>query len=788
MSEPRTVVAAACGVGLALLLASGAAADAVAPVLDRELPDLDRGLPAVLDLDSGGLALAQQPAAFANVEEYKAALARLGDLAYDDVQGGLLFLAAGFALPLGTAKPGEAELLELSERLEPRVFLRGSELAPGSWFAVRTRAGKLSLALVVTRTREAIRLRWSAPRSAQAPVRTAGVDAIAAVPTARLSSALLPPLGEAPESVLRLATGGLVAGPALPEPFLPRELGALVDAVGRKGDLAYFRLRSGMLIVAAGKLAQLGTGPVAALAGRDLRPRLRERSTVASNALIPGSVLLVETTRGQHALVRVDAVEPEGLRVTWLLQSDGSAVFRDLAAFDATFEIADPKVLDRLLLAAAARGDSAALRRLLALGADANATRGRDARPALVLAVIDGDVSAVAVLLEAGADPAGAGSLGWNALQVAAQLGRVELVEALLGAGADPQTRTPEGKDALQLALDSPRQSLALIRLLRRHSETPDSLALAARVGDLAALGALLADGAAVDLPREDGQTALQVAAAAGQPAAVRILLAAGADPGIESEAGDSALLAAVAAGQVETAALLIEHGGVSDAQMNAALYRANENGSPELVGGLLRGGADAGRDQGKGLSPLDHVLQYGSESVVAVYLENGYALSAAAAARLGLVEQLTTLLEQGVAPNEASADGRVPLQHAIENDQIDALRVLLDHGVAADAPLPTWDRRSPLHEAAARADVDVVALLLDRGADANQLDRVGRSPLYDAVAHGREDSVRVLLEHGADPNLAPAGEALIDMTSRESMRTLLASHGAHSSEASPPD
>jgi ankyrin repeat protein len=206
------------------------------------------------------------------------------------------------------------------------------------------------------------------------------------------------------------------------------------------------------------------------------------------------------------------------------------------------------------------------------------------------------------------------------------------------------------------------------------------------------------------------------------------------------------------------------------------------------VAGALRRGGPAAARDGGEGLSPLDHALQYGSESVVAVYVDNGYALSTAAAARLGLVEQLTTLLEQGVAPYEASADGRVPLQHAIENDRLEALRVLLDHGVAADAPLPTWDRRSPLHEAAARADADVVTLLLDRGADANQLDRVGRSPLYDAVAHGREDTVRVLLERGADPNLAPADEALIDITRSESIRTLLASHGARSSDAATPD
>ena len=81
-----------------------------------------------------------------------------------------------------------------------------------------------------------------------------------------------------------------------------------------------------------------------------------------------------------------------------------------------------------------------------------------------------------------------------------------------------------------------------------------------------------------------------------------------------------------------------------------------------------------------------------------------------------------------------------------------------------------------------------MVGLLLDRGADAKRRDRVGRSPLYDAVTHGREETVRVLLEAGADPNLAPAGEALLDVASRDSIRALLASHGARSQADSPAD
>lgn len=761
------------------LLTAGLEAAAALPVRDRAIPDLDQPIGAVLDLATGELAIAPRPNSFANVEDYKAALARLGDLAYEDAQGGMLFVASGLALALGDETPQASSLRNLDGRLQARTFLRRAELEPGAWFAVRSRTGALSVARVVSRTGAAIRLAWSPPQPAKKPLNPLWIDSIAALRPAHIQHGVLPPLGGAPETVLRLSDANFLVGPAVPQPFSAKALGSLANAVSAVGDLAYLRMRSGRLVVGSRKVARLGTGPVAALSGRDLTERLHEKAFVSEDALTPGSVLLIGTTDGHHALVRIDAVEPVGLRISWLLQPDGSARFPDLAAFDASFETPDPRVLDGLLLAAAARGDAADMQRLLALGANANTGIGSGARPALVHAVIDGDAATIAVLLAAGADPARSGDDGWNALHVAARLGRTEIVEALLAAGAELQARTVDGLDVLEVALATPGDNVELIRLLRKQPGTTDTLTLAARVGDVAAVRSMLATGADVDRPQDGGRTPLEIAAAFGQFDAVSLLLEAGADPSIETESGRSALVAAAAGGHVEAVALLTEHGGSTGIQQKEALFRANIDGSAELARVLLEGGARADERGQQNLSPLEHAMRYGDDALVDAYVERGFALDMATAARLGRMERLDALLEAGHDPGHAAPDGRSPLQLAIENHQPEVVQLLLQHGVAADAPLAAWDRRAPLHEAAARADTRTVNLLLERGADANRLDRVGRSPLYDAVVHGRTENVRVLLEAGADPNLAPAGEALLDVARKEDIRTLLADHGA---------
>lgn len=784
----RVAIRAVAWLGCLVILGgtpmSGVASDLPATSA-ASLPDLDRGLPGVLDLTTGGLAGAPQASDFADSRAFEAAISKRGDLAYDDAQDGTLFIASGFAAPLGTRVPKPQEVMNRIRALEPRRFLSGVDLAPGSWLGVRTRAGQGALLRVVDRTSEVIRVRWVVAATPGGVLRSADIEALAAVSAPRITSAWLSPLQESGGPVLRLADGHLAPGPVVGAPFSAERLASLPSAVGEVGDLSYFRLRSGMLVVASGRLARLGSGAMAALESRDLRPRLRRVSFLPSEELSPGAVFLIETRDQRHALVRVDAVEAERLRLSWLWQSDGTARFRGLARFDASFERPPAEALEHLLLKAVARGDRAATQKWLALGADPNTRRGRGARPPLVHAVLSGESSVATLLLEAGAAPAVEGVDGWRALHVAAQLGAHEMAELLLSAGADPDASTPMGQTAFEIAAASPRRSLALLRLLRQSSQQPDSLVRAAEVGDLAAVSNLIALG--VDLEETEGgsRSALRVAASSGQAEVVRLLLAAGARWRRGASHTRGPLLEAVDGRHVATVVVLLEHGTPSRDEKLAALARANELGSPDLVRALLAAGVPADADAGAGLSAIDQALQYGSRALVDVYVERGNPLTPAAAARLGLVEPLRALLEAGALPTAAGPDGRLPVQQAIANGRLESLRVLLDGGADAAEPLPTWDRRSPLHEAASAVDPRLLALLLDRGGDVNRVDRVGRTPLYQAVAHRREAAARVLLEHGADPNLAPEGEALLDFARTEEMRALLTRYGAESA-ASP--
>lgn len=136
----------------------------------------------------------------------------------------------------------------------------------------------------------------------------------------------------------------------------------------------------------------------------------------------------------------------------------------------------------------------------------------------LAAAAAKGDTQAVKTLLSEGADPNTAN--GFTALSLAARAGHTDIMKILLAAGADPNLRSGG------------------------NNWTP--LMHAIHKGQKEAVLTLLDAGADVDATTKRGRTALMMAAGYGYTEIVQVLLDHGADPYSEDTHGDNALTMAV--------------------------------------------------------------------------------------------------------------------------------------------------------------------------------------------------------------------------------------------------
>lgn len=113
---------------------------------------------------------------------------------------------------------------------------------------------------------------------------------------------------------------------------------------------------------------------------------------------------------------------------------------------------------------------------------------------------------------------------------------------------------------------------------------------------------------------------------------------------------------------------------------------------------------------------------------------------------------QMVKLLLQGSAkPDVATNPAVAPLMLACEHGNGEILNLLLDAG--ADAKLTRDDGTSPLSLCAGTAPADVLTRLLRGGATADAKDSIGQTPLMWAAAKGRTDNVKLLLAKGANVN-----------------------------------
>ena len=100
-------------------------------------------------------------------------------------------------------------------------------------------------------------------------------------------------------------------------------------------------------------------------------------------------------------------------------------------------------------------------------------------------------------------------------------------------------------------------------------------------------------------------------------------------------------------------------------------------------------------------------------------------------------------------------------MRTAVGKNRCDMLRLLLDHGVAADARRVSYYRTAlfaaanPItpdgHDRPGYCHIDAAIMLLDAGADVNYSDLDGYTPLIEAAHGGHLEMLRLLLRRGAD-------------------------------------
>jgi ankyrin repeat protein len=235
----------------------------------------------------------------------------------------------------------------------------------------------------------------------------------------------------------------------------------------------------------------------------------------------------------------------------------------------------------------------------------------------------------------------------------------------------------------------------------------------AARRGDLAQVGSLIAAGADVNAKDEHGQTAVMCAAQGGHGACVNTLIAAGADVNAKRVFGRTALMMAANAHCVKALIAAGADVNARDSGGETALMWAADKGEPDGVKALIVAGADANVKSNNG----------------------GTALINAARKGVGCVK---ALIAAGADVN-AKCGSETPLIRAAQKGDADSVKALIAAGAdvnAKDVNSISDHGQTALMWAACRGHVDCATVLVAAGADVNARDNRGKTALMYAEDH----------------------------------------------------
>jgi ankyrin repeat protein len=335
-------------------------------------------------------------------------------------------------------------------------------------------------------------------------------------------------------------------------------------------------------------------------------------------------------------------------------------------------------------------------------------------------ALVLGDATAVASHLSRrpalGREPGG--PRGWEPIHyvcytalarspVGSAAGLVAIARRLLELGVDPNTRFPwlhhNVRRPVLWGATRVTRSLPLAELLLQHGADPN-----------------------------DGVT-LPLAASAGDLTTLELLRAHGADPNQPWATDGAATLYAILHWSTIATGVqwLLEQGADADpvfaANGETPLHVVARRWDVAIAELLAQRGADLSRRRMDGRTPFA-VAELNGNRAVADWLR-----ARGAADALQPVDRLVAACGRG---DRAAAEAMLAARPTLRDE------IAAEHYVA-------------LHRAAEQNDVDALALLLDCGVDPNRGDEeIGKTALHSAAMAGRPDAVRLLLARGASPDV----------------------------------